>query len=470
MSGTLTVSGNEITDATRATNTQGDGLAAPAGFGIWEATTNFCTNGGFETGTAGAATNIGTETISRDATASKFGTASLKVVTPGGVVGEGTEITVGGLTNGATYTMSAWVTAPAGASMKMACNNSLASSFVGTGSPQRVVVTGVLSGFTSQVIDIVTTTTAQAITFHVDGVQVEQKSYATPYVETNGATASRSAASVAAPSSLLSSTQGWFAARVNMGWAKSAGPSAKAAFASWYFSGGYIWLWANNTGVGAGMNDGHGGNVDASPIATWNSGDHITVIGKWTPSTVACSFNGGAFAPQAQALSLPASGSTFNIGHFPTFDPRFIDSSVLWFACGTGTLTDADAATINGWGDTVPNMNSLAGTAAAMTAVMPMVTSTYLNLVTAASSLSLTDSFTAAGTPTKFAASSLSLTNTRTAAGVPTKFASASLRLGFGTTTTGIRNLIKASPVSPGSIALSPVSPGSITLLPRPFN
>jgi hypothetical protein len=47
---TVTASGNEITDVTRSTKTQGDGVNAPdSSYGIWEATTNLVTNGGFET-------------------------------------------------------------------------------------------------------------------------------------------------------------------------------------------------------------------------------------------------------------------------------------------------------------------------------------------------------------------------------------------------------------------------------------
>src|SRR3990167_8608460 len=74
----LTLSGNEITDAVRRAGVEGDGVS-PSDFslGIWEATTNLCTNGGFETNTTGWTTS-GTSTIERSTAQAKFGAASAK--------------------------------------------------------------------------------------------------------------------------------------------------------------------------------------------------------------------------------------------------------------------------------------------------------------------------------------------------------------------------------------------------------
>src|SRR4029077_10532410 len=102
--------GNEITDATRIANTQGDGRTPPdSSFGIWEATTNLCTNGGFETNTKGwvAYSPRDTATLTRDTSQAKFGTASLKVITTTG--GGSTPGAHGGpytLALGATHTFS----------------------------------------------------------------------------------------------------------------------------------------------------------------------------------------------------------------------------------------------------------------------------------------------------------------------------------------------------------------------------
>ena len=90
-----TLSGNEITDITRRTNTQGDGLLPEQGStGIWEATTNLVTNGGLESNTTGwnSGASFGTNagaTISRVASQRKFGGFSLEVITPGVASSEG---------------------------------------------------------------------------------------------------------------------------------------------------------------------------------------------------------------------------------------------------------------------------------------------------------------------------------------------------------------------------------------------
>ena len=49
----LTLSGNEIEDVVREAALEGDGRAVEASYGLWEATTNLVTNGGFETNTTG---------------------------------------------------------------------------------------------------------------------------------------------------------------------------------------------------------------------------------------------------------------------------------------------------------------------------------------------------------------------------------------------------------------------------------
>src|SRR3990167_7328432 len=75
---TLTTSGNEITDAVRTTNTQGDGLTPPdSSYCIWQSTTNLNTNGGLETNTTGW-TASSKSSLARSTEQAKFGTASCK--------------------------------------------------------------------------------------------------------------------------------------------------------------------------------------------------------------------------------------------------------------------------------------------------------------------------------------------------------------------------------------------------------
>src|SRR5581483_11732128 len=58
--------------------------------------------------------------------------------------------------------------------------------------------------------------------YWIDGVQLETGPVATPYIDTNGATATRPAARVQASSAALSATQGWAAVRMRMGFARGA--------------------------------------------------------------------------------------------------------------------------------------------------------------------------------------------------------------------------------------------------------
>lgn len=70
--GTLTVSGKEMTDASRTAAIQGDGRTPPdSSVRIWEVTTNLVTNGGFETNATGWVTTGAT--LATSAEQAKFG-------------------------------------------------------------------------------------------------------------------------------------------------------------------------------------------------------------------------------------------------------------------------------------------------------------------------------------------------------------------------------------------------------------
>lgn len=167
-----------------------------------EGTTNLVSNGGFETNTNGwAAANDSVvwpgATVAQDATTSKFGAFSGAVTTDGTQAGgEGIRFSLSALTNGQTYTASAWFKGTSGRSYALAFGDQGGGAFVNrsiftaTGNWQRVTNTWVASANPAYVW-LVESGHSVAQTFHVDGVQIEQKPYATPYVETNGAVASR---------------------------------------------------------------------------------------------------------------------------------------------------------------------------------------------------------------------------------------------------------------------------------------
>lgn len=173
----------------------------------YPAATNLVTNGGFETNDTGYISSSGNTTV-RSTAQAKFGSAS-GLCTYGGTVGSG--CAVYGITlTAAAHAFSAWVYVPAafdGGGLSWAAANWTSATVVTDTVDmnlrdqwQRVVGTitpdaGDLSG------DIRLTLTDSQPTagndfVYIDGVQVETGSIATPYIETDGGTASRLATGV----------------------------------------------------------------------------------------------------------------------------------------------------------------------------------------------------------------------------------------------------------------------------------
>ena len=383
----LTLSGGVITDALRALGVQGDGRASPdSSMGIWEATTSLCTNGGFETNPTGwGSTSQGV--VARSIAAAKFGVASGSVTS----TGAGNNRTITGGTNSlagsplaqVARTFSIWVLG-SGATIGKTCSfqvnetgGAFGDAFYGGVAPASVVLSAVwqrvtLTGTTTKadrtlLYSFITVPSAGAgEVYYIDGFQVEQKPIATPYVETNGATASRAAARVPAPASLLNATQGWVAMRVRMGW-----PSASVTLVS-STDPRFMWWGVNDsricispTTVTVQLISDTGPNDIVNAACTWAAGDIITVIAAWTATHIKISANGAAFsAPVARTAVPTLASATFGIGYRDEGGGSGeLDSDILWFACRLGTLTDADAAMIHGFGNTDPSFYALPATA-----------------------------------------------------------------------------------------------------------
>lgn len=176
--------------------------AGAPGFGqavmVEEGTTNLLTanQASVETDTTGFGSSGAT--ISRDTTKAWHGAASLKVVTAGAVITEWAGVNFAGAVS-TTYTISVWVWAPQGASMELNATDNIDlflgnTKFTGTGAWQRVtlkVTTDALHG--SFLFYVATADTPQAITFWLDGLQIEQKAYATLWqLPSDGARAAES--------------------------------------------------------------------------------------------------------------------------------------------------------------------------------------------------------------------------------------------------------------------------------------
>lgn len=378
--GYLTLSGNEITDASRALSVQGDGRSADSSFGIWPAATNLCTNGGFESNTTGW-TNVGTGVGTRITTDHKFGTACMEV--NNSAVTDGVAFTGSGNASQSTpYTASFEIKAKAagdvGAEIQYFVDavggtyENINSTVALTADWQRVElpVTFANAGHTGWRL-VVRDGAVGTKNFRLDGVQYETGSVATPYIETNGATATRAAARVQAPASLLNATQGWVAMRVRPGFAST--DATIRTIMKWPLDGSnYIDL-AFNGAAGWKLDRDGAATLGTSTQASgaFAVGSMHTIVGKWTSANVAVSVNGAPFTSAVQS-AIPALVALVDIGSDGA-TPWSGDS--FWAAFGSGALTDADAAYINNFGNADPDPRALPGQC---TTVMPFRNSDFL--------------------------------------------------------------------------------------------
>lgn len=367
----LTVSGNEITDATRATGMQGDGRAPPdSSFGIWEGTTNLVPNGDDATVRGWNPTD---------------GDNSIGVVSPDGGGFYRVPKTFNGHTNSEPYSFSTW----AGTNGTTYTLSFLYRSdgtptfsprfFDGTadiaptpvivdlgGGVKRVSITAAVThtgGYRS--FDFRSFNWNTATYIDVKWLQAEAKPIATPYALQG---TSRPAARVQAPASLIDRTQFWIAMRIRMGFASTPNPNESFPF---YWDNGnnsqndQLSIYQDGTGSFQFRSFDATGQDNITLAPVYAAGDYETLIMAGTAAQLKASIGGTAFTSVARN-HIPRAGilaATFNIGSNNAAQQA--DSNVLWFADGTGTLTDADAAAINGFGNSDPNVSSFPTTAQA---------------------------------------------------------------------------------------------------------
>jgi hypothetical protein len=193
------------------------------------------------------------------------------------------------------------------------------------------------------------------------------QSVVAPYVATSGgATATHAVGRVQVPASVTDETVGWIAVRVRMGWGNAAGPGGGSGFPTlidwrddannkisiYYSEASKQWFVESRSAATS--------NTRASAVQTFAAGDALTIIVYWTATTLALSINGVTFLTGARAAGvIPTLAATlFDIGGTGASGSSF-NGDVLWFACGTGTLTDADAAAIHANLTTTPRPNGV---------------------------------------------------------------------------------------------------------------
>ena len=366
---------NVITDATRRANAEGDGLAEPGGFGVFPAATNRCINGNATTNTAGVTDN--SSTTSRVTTGTvKFGTTAFEVVSGNAAANEGPSQSVSGGAASTQYTVSAWAWLVSGAAtVRATLQDDVSGKQGGTGvvltaTPQRVRVTATTGALAVTFNSFIETTVQQAGTWRVGGWQVETGNVATPFVTTDGGTATRSAGGIEInPTGLLTPTQGWIAYRLKMGWsvASEALPGGDPPF---------LLMWrtdASNTlqvdYVAATddwrlLRNGSGTSAQADTAAlTFATGDEVTIIVAWDAAQLHISFNNSAYVSAAQSV-IPALPTTMYLASWA--NTRQVSSLNRWIIMGKGSKpTTADVAAINAYAAPPPTLSQIAALSSA---------------------------------------------------------------------------------------------------------
>lgn len=194
------------------------------------------------------------------------------------------------------------------------------------------------------------THTQRAESFHAAHVMLQAgAAVVSPYVATSqGATATRAAARVQFPTSMLSSQQGWWAVRMLAGF-PSTDPTPRRIVSWRDVSTNVLELIYAGAGVMSQQSYAGGANsIIANQSAVWSVGDALTVVGTWAAgATMAVSVNGANFSTSTLARALATiTAAQADIGRLSSAAQQWIDSTVLWFVCGSGVLTNTDAAAL----------------------------------------------------------------------------------------------------------------------------
>lgn len=399
---TATVSGNETTDATRAAATQGDGRSPDSSVGIWQGTTNLVPNSNFETNLSGW-NQSGSGTLSRVTTMAKFGSAAGEIDKTGSsYVQPGTNLLPA--SPNTVYTASVWLYEPASINasqltLRIEAFDST-STFISRAGHTGWTTgdegtaggrwqppsnqTGAWFRYSATLPATPAATAYLKVSFladgsqiasplvYIDAVQLEQSAFPTPYVSTNGSAATRNASRVQISASALNTTQGWVALRVRLEHSSASTPALYPCFFWWGDDLSHqIRLDFHSAQSAWELLRWNGSNIGGAQInATYNVGDEVTLIGTWSATQVGISVNGSAFTYMADT-AIPAGGvmpANVDVGQYggaAYLDQRVADSDILWQAMGTGTISNADAATINSWGDTDPSPNTFSSSAQA---------------------------------------------------------------------------------------------------------
>ncbi len=394
---TLTFTGDLITDAVREAGEEGDGLTPPAGVGIWPAATNLITNGGFETNFTGwVAENESGGTSGRSTDASLFGSASAYFIATTPADNAGIRMTTSvAAASGSTFTASAFIRSLDTTELALRIAEydtgdnflrlgaAVHAEFTDDGEFTRITATATMGASTTQARLFINTWGSQSAEFYVDGIQFEAGSIATPYIETDGGTASRTAGRVQQPDTddLMTEAQGWVYGATRFGIANTALSTGIAVLWQWlddtdnFLRVAYDW---QNNRVSF-IRRAAGVQTESTVAATFAAQGLLTWGADWTATEIAAIANGTRATPSADTNIPTLTATAGDIGS-NAGSASFLLGNDRSFETGSGTLTDADAAALNAFGDTPPTWAQIKGAlpaTAALTSLWPAVDQTF---------------------------------------------------------------------------------------------
>lgn len=362
----LTVTGDLITDAVRAGGIDGDGLSNDSSYGIWTQAINYARWGNAFNNAVWVYSNA---SVVPNSVADVYGNITADAITTSNT----THSVLQAIPVSATlsYTFSFWAKRGTMTDMKYSVyNNTGAADIVAPTSYYSQTDAGggwrkISVSFTAPVgctsINIYPLRNSGVTgTVHLWRAQLEQGPYPTPYKDTdaNSQTRFNGRVKVNSPLNYFNETQGWVAVRVRMGFPSSDG--SNRYFFDWSDDGTHCVQLLRISGTTFTLIRGNGTQIQRSTSVPYNVGDFITIVAAWTSTQLRSSYNGAVFTNTAASTQIPTLASTiFDIGSNAGNGFTQANSDVLWFAAGSGTLTDTDAAAFNAFGNTDPALDTV---------------------------------------------------------------------------------------------------------------
>ena len=376
--GSLTMSGAIYNDTSRLAAVDGDGLNLDTGTGFWEGTTNLVQNGGAETNATGY--NGNSAAVVRSTTKKKFGSASIQATPALGGPHEGPFYIDGvhGLAISAahTYAVSLWAYSDVERTIHVGFDeNNSSDVFVSSGSDDFHLPAGVwtrcehvhttAAGVAFAIPFAYTNDNAGGATpFYIDGLQFEDKGYCTPYVETNGGTASRGDSQTTFPvGTKLDETQGFAIFRFKPSYTTNEPVNQLYPLLEWADtnSNRLLMYIGNNNFLEFNRTGGGGSTTIIADMSAAVTGVGMTLAVKWDSGNIYLSVNGAPFNSIPNTDIPVIVGTTVGLGYAPVFfGAAGLAGELMWTLLGTGTPSDSDIAAVHANGDTDPEWWSTA--------------------------------------------------------------------------------------------------------------